>query len=273
MRFRDVLMVAAQPQRGASPDAAVAFYVASVVANGGTVSAGRQTLLRTLIQASMDCGHWWATDDIPLLTAEDAGSALTLMKSGVLMTPVNAPTFTVDRGYAFNGTTQYIDTVRTLASNTNLRAGESRIEVYERTDVNANTVAIGTTSGSNLTFGIRPRSTSTSIVGNAGSGNASFTIAADSRGLSVVSRTGAGTTVKGWKNGVALTDATGIAVNNATPTGRFFIGARNNGTPDTFRASTIGCAAWGAPLPGGTTAELAWYTALQTFMTAIGANV
>src|SRR5437867_4055038 len=96
------------PQRY-SPRQAADRWRGAVVANGGSVSSARYELVATLIEASMACGHWWRTDDIALLVAENTTSALTTLKRRALMTVAAAPTFTTDRGYAFNGTSQYID--------------------------------------------------------------------------------------------------------------------------------------------------------------------
>ena len=258
---------------GRSVDVAVASYVAAAAANGGTVSAGRQTLLTTLINASMDLDHWWNTDDIALLTTEDAGAALTTLKRNALMTVTAAPTFTVDRGYAFNGTTQYVNTgfvPSTMA--VQMTGTRQRVAVYERTNVASNGWAMG--ASDTATTRVSPRLAAGTTMGTAlGTGTATFTVGTDSRGLTATSRP-AGTTYNGWKNGVALTDVTGTPEVNTLVAFALYIGGRNNsGTFGTARASTIGEVEWGAPLPGGTTSELAWYNALQIFMTAIGANV
>lgn len=278
MRFSDVLMAAAtQPPRGASPDAAVAFYVAAVAANGGSVSAGRQTLLRTLFAASMETGHWWATDDMALLAAENEGAALTRVKSGALMTVVGAPVFTIDRNYAFDGVDDYIRTNWSFADARCLRLGEIRLGNYERTNLLSATTSMGTTTTGSGTISLRNRSASTTMTAALCCSSAVFTVASDGRGLKVASRKNNDTTAQGWDRGVALTDVTGLTsrATDFSGTSPLVIGAQGSGAASatSFRAASIAWTEWGAPLPGGTAAELAWYTALQTFMTAIGANV
>jgi hypothetical protein len=228
-----------------------------------------------LIKASKACGHWDATDDMAMLVGENAAQALTSLKRRVLMTAVASPTFTTDRGYAFNGTTQYIDTgfvPSTMA--TKMDPSNIRLAVYERANVGvSSTIGIGVTQSGVSTISMNPRNATTTMTSNLGAGNVNFTIAADSRGLSVISRAGGGTAQKGWKNGVALTDGVAGAQNTALPSISLYIAARNNtGVADQFRASTVGYADWGAPL-SSTAVELAWYTALQAFLTAVGANV
>jgi len=250
-------------------------WQAAAIANGGTVSAARLALITTLISGSMACGHWQSTDDIALLVAENAGSALTTLKRRALMTVTAAPTFTTDRGYAFNGTSQYIDTrfipstMATCMANGNIRQG-----IYERTNVGTNTTSFGVVDASAGSFNLRARNGSSQFAANMGGGAANFTGITDSSGLHTAIYTG-GSTSKAWERGAALTDITGLSkVSTGLGAFSYYIAARNNsGTADLFRASTVGCAEWGAPLGGGTTAELAWYTALQAFLTAVGANV
>lgn len=255
---------------GTSLNAAVSSYVAAAAANGGTVSSGRQSLLRTLFAVSMDTGHWWATDEIVLLTAEDAPTALTTVKQNVLMTAVASPTFTADRGYAFNGTTQYINTNIIATNGGKAASGNIRLGGYERTETASNGFMFGTASlgGGSATF--RPRIAAGNVTSIIMMVNYAFA-ATSSLGYTVGSMSG--TAQSGWKNGVAQTGATATPVTPVLDK-PWFIGARNLGdnTANGFRASTVGMVDWGVPL-SGTAAELAWYTALQTFMTAIGANV
>lgn len=271
--------VSRSPGPGAA-DLALANYVAAAAANGGSVSLTRQALLRTLIQASMDCGHWWVTDDMALFAAENEGAALTRFKSGALMTPVGTspPVFTIDRDYQFNGVDNYIRTNWIPASNAiNMRLGNIRLGCYDRVNLDSTTTSMGANSAASGTITMRTRSASTTMITSLCASNATFTIAADSRGLKVVSRANNATTAQGWDRGVALADATGLTslATDFTGTRPFAIGAQGAGATSatSFRAANTAWAEWGAPLPGGTTAELAWYTALQTFMTAIGAQV
>lgn len=244
--------------------------------NGGTVSVARFRLIADLIGAYMNCGAYGAMDDAAMLVAENAGSALVSLKRRTVMTATAAPTFTADAGYAFNGTTQFINTNFIPATHASrMVVGNVRLSVYERTNVGTTTNACGVnhnSSGSNLR--IIPRSAANTKISSCNSNNGTFSSITDSRGLSVASRAGGGTALKGWKNGVALTDATVTASNTGLQGFALYIGGLNDavGGLTAPRASTIGYVDWGAPL-ATTAQELAVYNALQAFMTAVGANV
>lgn len=250
-------------------------WAAAVSSYGGTVSNARLQLVRVLIKAYKSCGWWDLMDDAALLVAENATQALTSLKLRRLMTATAAPTFTTDRGYAFNGTSQYIDTgfvPSTMAAKmANLNV---RMSVYERTNVGANTTSFGCT-GAGGGMNMRARNASSAFFANMGAGSQSLNSGSvtDSRGL-IAGACVSGTTQNGHQNGVAMTPNTGLTpVNSALSAFSFYISANNNqGTAATFRAATIGYADWGAPL-STTAQELAIYNALQTFMTAVGANV
>lgn len=235
------------------------------------MSAGRLTLIAALIDAYIAAGIWTLIDDEQPLCAENAPQALTSLKQRRLATVTAAPTFTADAGYAFNGTTQFINTgfvPSTMAVGMN--ANNVRVATYERTNVAANSsVALGCTAAA---VTLNPRNGSGII--QSACFSSSINVASsitDSRGLTAVSRAAAATTINGWKNGVALAGGTS-APGGALGVNAIYIGARNSaGTADQFRAATEGWTSWGAPLSTGQ--EASYYTALQTFMTAIGANV
>lgn len=251
------------------------LWAAAVHSYGGTVSNSRLALIRQLIKASKACGHWPATDDIALLVAENAVSALVTLKRRALMSVVAAPTFTADAGYAFNGTTQYINTgfvLSTMAQQ--MQATDMRAALYERTNVNSNGWSLGASATGTIRI-LPSGTTSTSAITALSCNNTTLTISpGDARGFTSFSRSGGGVSVAGWKNGVALTPVNSGSAQNTFPTVALYIGCSNNsGTAGNFRAATtIGEVEWGAPL-GSTAAELSWYTALQAFMTAVGANV
>jgi hypothetical protein len=256
--------------------AAAAAVVSAWAEAAGGVSDERKGLLQNLVTRSMDIGHWALTDDIAILTGANETQALTLLKSRRRMAAYNSPTFTANAGYAFDGLSSYIDTgFNPSTMGAAMGFGNLRMAVYERTNVASNGNAIGSTGGQTAVMTPRRTTGDICLFQLASSANiTTITGVTDSRGLTAQSRAGGSTTGNTWKNGVALTDVTGLTVSNtALPTQSFLVGARNNsGGANTFRASTIGAAEWGAPLPSGA-AEAAWYQALQAFMTAIGANV
>lgn len=92
-------------------DSATLAWVAAVVANGGTVSNGRKTLVNNLIVGLKFDGVWTKLDRLVLLAAENMQSALTDLVTGFFCTVNGSPAFTVDRGYTGvdGSTTDYID--------------------------------------------------------------------------------------------------------------------------------------------------------------------
>ena len=273
MRFRDLLMVAAEPAGGLDPDALL--WRDAVVANGGTVSIARLIIVGQFIGAEKASGAWALTDDYHGLWGENAPQALTSLKQRRLATAVNSPPFTADRGYAPDGATSYIDTG--FVPSTHAVAGtvsSTHFELYERTDVNSNTYAGGVFNSANRTITVRPRSGGSGFL-QAGSAAATFTLpSASSLGLTQTGRNGPLVTdVYGAKNGVDMTrtvDPAGVGA--SLPSNSIMLGAYNNGgVAAGFRASSLGYWAIGAALSGAQ--RLARYNAVQAWATAVGAQV
>lgn len=271
MRFDSVLMAAASA--GGGRDADLAAWAAAVVANGGTVSAARAVIVGQFIGAEKDSGAWALTDDYWGLWGESAAQGLTSLKQRRLATAVAAPTFTTDRGYAFNGTTQYLDTGFIPSTHgINCTGTDQRLGVYERSNVNSTGLSAGVVEATARALTLTNRN-STTAQGRANTASQSFTLGvADSQGLKAVSRASGGLTVKLFDRGVKLTDSTAAATATAAPTRAIYIGAYNNaGTAASFRAASIGFAVVGGPLSDAQ--ELAQYNAVQAWATSVGANV
>lgn len=272
MKFASVLMAAASGGGGQDPD--LSAWASAVVANGGTVSAARAVIVGQFISAEKNCGAWALTDDYWALWAEGSVQALTSLKQRRLATVTAAPTFTTDRGYAFNGTTQFIATGFVPSTHAVALTGTNqRLAVYERTNVSGNTDAAGCQTTSSSRMEIRPRN-GTTAAGLLNSTTApTFTLGvADSSGFTAISRSGGSTTMSAFKNGVQLIDATGLTVGTSLPTHGLYIGANNNaGTAASFRAASVGLVAIGYPLSAAI--EALQYTNVQAFATAVGANV
>lgn len=271
MRFDSVLMAAATA--GGGRDADLAAWAAAVVANGGTVSAARAVIVGQFIGAEKDSGAWALTDDYWGLWGESAAQGLTSLKQRRLATAVAAPTFTTDRGYAFNGTSQYLNTGFIPSTHgVNCTGTNQRIGVYERTNVSASGFGMATLDAAARVLGVNNRN-GLVATGRANAANVDFTLTlADSRGLKAVSRASGGTTMKMFDRGVKLTDGTATSPGSAAPTRAIYIAAFNNvGTAASFRAASIGFAVVGGPLSDAQ--ELAQYNAVQAWATSVGANV
>ncbi len=256
-------------------DPDVALWADAVVANGGTVSPQRAQLLSAYVAALKAASVWVLRDDIWPLAAESATQALTSLKQRRLASSVNSPTFTPDRGYTFNGTSNYLNTNFSPAAHAVAMTGTSmQIAAYERTNVVATTYAAGGRNNtSNQGIGIIPRESSSRMGGflNSIYTPANAAPVSDSRGLSSVSRTGS--TYEAWKDGQLLTSFAPTSSGTNMSTASVYIGAMREaaGNASLPRAASIAYVALGAYL--GVPRELAEYSALQTFLTAIGAAV
>lgn len=271
MRFRQILAVAAAQGGGRDPD--LAAWAAAVVTNGGTVSAARAAIVGQFIGAEKDSGAWALTDDYWGLWAESEAQALTSLKQRRLATAVAAPTFTTDRGYAFNGTSQYIDTGFIPGTHgINCTGTNQRLGAYERTNVSASGFSAGTLDSVSVVLGINNRNAAVTT-GRTNAAGVNFTLGtANSQGLKATSRAGGGTTMKMFDRGVKLTDGTATTPGSTAPTRALYIAAVNNvGTASSFRAASTGFVVIGGPLSDAQ--ELAHYTAVQAWATSVGANV
>lgn len=248
-------------------------WAGAVVKNGGTVSAARMTLMRATYAALIADRTFWLIDDIILLANENAGQALTSLKQRRLATLVAAPTFTIDRGYVLNGTTQYINTNFIPSVHGGNGPGTNqRIGVYERTNVTGSGVSAGTSDAAARVLFINNRNATVATIRANALGVDITLSSADSRGLKVGSRSAGGTVVKLFDRGVKATDGTAITPGSAAPTRSIYIGALNNaGTAANFRASSPALVVIGGVLSDAQ--ELSFYNTVQAFMTAIGAQV
>jgi len=256
-----------------SGDAAALAWQASVVANGGTVSAGRLAIVDTFIVAEKAAGTWALTDDYWPLWGEDAIGGLTSLKQRRLATAVNVPTFTADRGYAGNGTTSYLSTGFIQSVHSVAMSGANlRLAVYQRDNLAVNTSAAGVNEAATRGLFLRTRGTTNFLAGQANctTVNSTSTVAT-SAGWSAVSRTSS-PLFQFWKNGVVITTPVPGAFTSSLPTTTIFICAHNvAGTPTTPSAAQIAFGCIGAALDA--TQELAQYTNVQAWATSIGAQV
>lgn len=253
-------------------DADATAWAASVVTNGGTVSAGRLVTVAMFVQAEKAAGTWARTDDYWGLWGENAPQALTSLKQRRLAAAVAAPTFVADRHYAFNGTTQYITTGFIPGTHAVAMAGDNlRIAVYERTNA-ITSIRAGTTDNATRALYITPHSTSHIFVGAC---NASVNIVSgvgDMSGFSAASRAPAATSLVAWNDGAALGSLAWGASAAVLPTREIYLGCVNNvGVAGSFGACSLGLVCVGASLTAPQ--EAAQYANVQAWATAIGANV
>jgi hypothetical protein len=256
-------------------DADVLAWRDAVVANGGSVSLARLIVVDQFIFSEKAAGNWTLTDDYLGLWAENAPQALTSLKQRRLGSAVNSPVFTVDRQYAFDGSTSYIDTgfvpsIHALSMTTD----SVHAEVYERSNLSGSTTSMGVNSSGARQIRILARNGS-STTGYANCNPATFTLSSNtSLGLTQIGRSSSALTdAYGAKNGVTMTrTADPSGVGPSLPAHSLYIGGLNNqGILANGRACTVGFAAWGAALAGGQC--LARYNAVQEWATSVGAQV
>lgn len=188
------------------------------------------------------------------------------------MTAVNAGTFTTDQGITGNGTTQYWTTgfIPSTDGGSKYSQSDAFVCVYIRTNQAETAHAIGA-GGAAVLHGvsIAPRlvgDTSIIRLNNATLGyTASIT---DARGFWMILRTAAGQFTY-YKNGV-LVDTEVVASTGLTNR-EFYISAfNNNGTAGSFHTGQVAYAAVGK---ADSIDPATYYTLVQNYMTAIGANV
>jgi hypothetical protein len=248
-------------------------WIDAVVAAGGTVSAGRQTLVKALIQGLILDGVWGKLDRLWILAAENSQSALVDLVAQDVASAVNSPTFTADRGYAGNGSTSYIDTTfNPSTQGVNFTLDDAHLAVWDNTNrAAATTVAIGNYDGS-AEADLFPYQ---NVLTATGVGNRINLAAADPAAIAYTSSLG-------FFIGQSISHATQEVYVNGTSIGThpktygayvvnlpFFVCAENAGgsiyAPTTDQ---ICMASIGATLTSTQAAN--YYSRLRTYMTSVG---
>tara|TARA_R110000822_G_scaffold170213_1_gene310107 strand:- start:720 stop:1541 length:822 start_codon:yes stop_codon:yes gene_type:complete len=266
-----------RPSSGSSRsfDADTLLWRDAVVTNGGSVTLTRLVIVDQFVYDEKAAGLWTLTDDYLGFWAENAIQGLTSLKQRRLAVAVNSPTFTTDRNYVFNGTTNYVDTGFIPSTHAVAMATSSvHAEVYERTNISGTNASLGTNSGSNRAIATFPRDGSNVLVAANGLGAVYTLSPLTSAGLTQFGRNGATTAdVYGAKNGVNLTQTSPhTALGASLPSVSFFVGGINLlGALNLPRAASVGYTAWGAALTSAQ--RLARYTNVQAWATSVGANV
>lgn len=251
-------------------DQDAARWIATV--GQANVSQGRGRLVSDTIRQLKAANVWADLDFLPVLAAENTASALVDWKARKVMTAPVAPTFTADGGYAFNGSTQYINTGFVPSTDCVAATGTSfMLGAYERTDVTIVSRAMGALVSTAQSAILTPRNSANAQAGLNATSVAVVTGLTDSRGLTVAQTNGTNGT--GYKNGVvgaspALTTPGSSLVNIA-----LFLGGYNQaGALTSARACSLGYCLFGR---NGWTAtqHASFYAIMQRYMTRLGANV
>lgn len=227
----------------------------------------RIELLNTLISGLRSDGVWSKLDAFWVMANETEEQAkLNFKRNKGNLVPVNTPTFTVDRGYSTNGTTQYIRTKIAPKYQNNYTQNDASFGLYVNTNVDQNAVDMGC---SWTVFNLLYTRVSNTIATSINDGGSTPTVAnTSSIGFYAVDRQ-ASANYKIYKNGTAL--ATHSFVSTGLNDFEFFIGARNAiGTADRFASKRYALAFVGKGLTSGEHTSL--YNRVNTYLTAIGAN-
>jgi hypothetical protein len=248
-------------------DPATTAWVNQVVTNGGTVSTGRRTIVDTLITGLKTDGLWTKLDRLWLFAAENSQSALTDLVALASATPVNSPTFTVDRGYAGNGTSSYLNSNYNPSTAILYKQNDAHYSVYTRQSTAGTNIWLGAYDGTWITQLLQQNGTQFYMGINTNAGD-SFN--ASGAGMNVVTRRSA-SAVEMFHNGISIfTNGTSPAV--AVGNLNISICARNNaGTVDSFDTDQIAASSWGNQLSVTDMGNLS--SRINTYMTSVGANV
>lgn len=227
----------------------------------------RKGLIARLI-GELYAGSCWSTNDLLYVCAahdEQAGRLNWMNPGTYTMTAVNSPTFTTDRGFAGNASTSYLDT--NFAPNTNavqFTQNNGIVGVYQRTGgSNGNAPwSINNASGSVSAAG----GTGTSTRGRVNSGSDLNGSAGGTQPLLGQARRNDSSNVSILRDGVEVTAPTARA-SGAIGAGNMRMGVFASAT---FVPHQVAAAHLGAYLDD--TKALAFYTALNAYMVAVGAD-
>lgn len=232
--------------------------------------AARQALISNTIVALKNAGIWSLLDECWFLAAHDAQAALLGWKRYRDCTAVNAPTFEVDRGFAGDGATSYLDTGFVPSTDgVNYTLNGASLGAYIRTDIATdNTADIGARTSGDDTF-INSRNSGGNFNARIHSVSSINIATSDSFGLHSAQRTDVNA-AQLFRNGVQVTSATVNAP--ALPTVSFYICALHQSDgPSHFTQRQNAFAFVAAAMSEQQQADL--YNIVQSYMTAIGAAV
>lgn len=228
----------------------------------------RKRLIDNVVVGLKSTGIWQKLDALYVFAADNSQAALlNWIADQYNASAVNAPTFTQDRGYAGDGSSSYVDSTfnPTTASSPKFVQDSAYFGIWLRTNVQFASSVAGYFATTGTT--IAPRLGTDELQGriNQGSGVSSSTTGSvtDGSKLTGISRS-ASDAMRIAKNGVnVVTGSTTSAapVNGALRFGHF-------GTA-TYASHEFAAGIIGGNLTAGE--ELILYSALQAYMTAVGA--
>lgn len=243
-------------------DADAAAYFAAMSVDPGTTRKG---LINALIVGLKSDGLWTKISWLSLLASHDAQSARLSAKDPTKsFTAVNSPTFTMDRGYAGNGTTSYLDAGETLQAAGIYAQNSAFISHYVNVAGTGSYKTIGGAIGSGTPLGVIFVDSSSATIGYLNNTSTAASAAGATTGLFTASRTGS-TTFSIYRGASSVgSDSTATT---GVPSGTAGFAGRAGGSYTNDRQAV---AAWGSGLSAMDVSN--FNSRIVTYLTAIGAN-
>jgi len=253
---------ASLPSPGPTYDTDAQAWFVAVEGAGGLISSGRKTLIDSLVSGLKADGVWPLLDRLHLLAAENAGQALRdLRKPTKLSTPFNAPVFTADRGYSFDGSSSYLDNGEPLTTSGNQLALNS-VTVGAWSNTGSGKGHMLGLSSASANFYLRSAGVSSATAALNGSVGAGITVASTTGTFHLLATRANSSAIRMQVNGGAFTDVT--TASSAIPTGNTAV-ARQNTNYGTARIASF---FYGSAMTD--TQMTAIHNRLNTFLSAIG---
>lgn len=253
---------------GGDPEASQ--WVAAVNAGGGSVSAAQSARVAQLIRALKAGGVWTSLDRLWLFASENATQALTDLVARAVATLPVAPAFTANRGYLGDAATAYINLGVAASGLTQGVQDSFHLSFYMRDYDAATTMVVGSVTGGSGFQTLAGQTAANAAIPHINdAGGAAETVVTSGNGHYHIERNSS-TVQQITKNGVDMN--TTSAVSSSRSSTNLYALARNQaGTADTFAGSRLAAVSLGAAL--GSPGRANFAAALNTYMTAVGANV
>lgn len=226
-------------------------------------TAARAVQINTLIKALKTAGIWSKFDCLWVMAAADSQAARRNWIADLYnLTAVNSPAFSADRGYTGNGSSSRLITGYTPATHgVQLLQDDGSLWLWSRTAAQGASPDIGSIATSPQTR-LTLRSATDLLAVRVSDGVTGTTANTDGSGFHGGQRRDA-TAVRHWRNGVQI--GSGVTASTGRSTDEQWLLGANTGN---FSTKEQSIAAYGAALTG---LEAALYSALNTYMQAVGA--